>query len=73
MSEKKLWLWMNFVDGRPEYWAFDNPYPCHFAPRGDPMTLGSPVGYAIFKESENGRPEVSDAEVIAEIKRAKRA
>jgi len=23
--ERKLWLWKNFADGRPEYWAFDNP------------------------------------------------
>ena len=35
-----LWLWKNFVDGRPEYWAFDNPYPCVNG-GGDPLTLGA--------------------------------
>ena len=70
MMEKptRLWLWKNFVDGRPEYWAFDNPYPCY--PNGDPMTLGSPAGYAEFKESESGRKDVPDVAVIEEIKRA---
>ena len=66
---KKLWLWKNFVDGRPEYWAFDNPYPTHGG--GDPMTLGEPCGYAIFKESTQGRFDVSEEQVIAAIKRAK--
>ena len=71
MSETKLWLWRNFVDGRPEYWAFDNPYPCHAS--GDPMTLGSPCGYAIVKHSDrNGRPEVTDAQVLDEITAALR-
>lgn len=65
---KRLWLWKNFVDGRPEYWAFDNPYPCH--PNGDPMTLGEPCGYADFKPSTQGRFDVSEAEVIAAIRRA---
>ena len=68
---KKLWLWKNFVDGRPEYWAFDNPYPCH--PGGDPMVLGEPCGYALVKESINGWPDVPEAEVIAAIKKAVRA
>jgi hypothetical protein len=49
----KFWLWKNFVDGRPEYWAFTNPYPCHSG--GDPMVLGEPCGYAILKDSINGR------------------
>ena len=68
-GQKKLWLWKNFVDGRPEYWAFDNPYPCVVG-GGDPQTLGEPCGYAIFKESTRGRTDVSEAEVIAAIKRA---
>lgn len=68
---KKLWLWKNFVDGRPEYWAFDNPYPVY--PGGDPMTLGEPCGYAIFKESEVGRTDRSEEQVISAIKRAKAA
>jgi hypothetical protein len=55
----KLWLWKNFVDGRQEYWAFDNLYPCY--PNGDPMVLGEPCGYAIFKPSVNGRPETTRA------------
>lgn len=67
---RKVWLWKNFVDGRPEYWAFDNPYPCHPG-GGDPLTLGEPCGYAIIKESTPGRTDVSDAEVIAAIKRAR--
>lgn len=63
---KKLWLWKNFVDGKPEYWAFNNPYPCY--PNGDPMTLGEPCGYAIEKESANGRPDVSEEQVMKHIK-----
>lgn len=65
---RKVWLWMNFVDGRPEYWAFDNPYPCVVG-GGDPLTLGEPCGYALVKDSDAGRPDVSEGEVIAAIKR----
>lgn len=65
----KIWLWKNFVDGRPEYWAFDNPYPCH--ENGDPMTLGEPCGFAIVKESINGRPDKTEAEVLAAIARSR--
>jgi len=68
----KLWLWKNFVDGRPEYWAFDNPYPINMHD-GDPQTLGEPCGYAIVKPSRNGRPDVPEEQVIEAIKRAKRA
>ena len=39
----KLWLWKNFVDGKPEYLAFDNPFPVHMD-CGDPQTLGEPCG-----------------------------
>lgn len=53
---ERLWLWHNFVGGKPEYWAFDNPFPCYA--NGDPMTLGEPCGWALFKRSENGRPDV---------------
>lgn len=68
MSEPtKLWLWKNFVDGRPEYWAFDNPYPCEEG-GGDPLTLGEPCGYALVKESTQGRFDVTEAEVIDAIK-----
>ena len=63
--QQKMWLWRNFVDGRLEYWAFDNAYPSEDC--GDPLTLGSPVGYALFKPSINGRPDVPDHEVLAEI------
>lgn len=66
MDEPKLWLWRN---GPYEFWAFDNPYPCH--PNGDPKTLGEPVGYALVKPSINGRPEVSDDEVMKHVRRAK--
>ena len=62
----KLWLWKNFVDGRPEYWAFDNPFPVHMD-CGDPQTLGEPCGYAIFKLSRHGRTDVSEAEVLRRI------
>lgn len=65
----KLWLWKNFVDGRPEYWAFDNPYPC-MPGGGDPLTLGEPCGYALVKESSNGRPDVPEEKVLAAINRA---
>lgn len=67
----KLWIWKNFVDGRPEFWAFDNPYPVHLSPNGDPMVLGEPVGYAIFKSSRNGRPDRTEEQVIAAIKSLK--
>ena len=49
---KKLWLWKNFAGGRPEYLAFDNPYPCE--PDGNPSAKGDPCGYAVFKESSCG-------------------
>ena len=61
-----LWLWKNFVDGKPEYWAFDNPFPAHMD-GGDPQTLGEPCGYAIFKPSRRGRTDVSEGEVLRRI------
>lgn len=68
----KLWLWKNFIDGRPEYWAFDNPFPIHLD-HGDPQTLGEPCGYAIFKPSRQGRVDVSEAEVLRRIATAQEA
>lgn len=65
----KLWLWRNHVDGRPEYWAFDNPYPIHMD-NGDPQTLGEPCGYALVKPSRNGRPDVPESVVLNSIERA---
>ena len=67
MREPKLWLWKNFVDGRPEYWAFDNPYPCH--PNCDPITLGEPCGYAIFKPSTLSRSHLdwTDEQVLRAV------
>jgi hypothetical protein len=62
----KLWLWKNFVDGRPEYWAFDNPFPINMDD-GDPQTLGEPCGYALFKPSRPGRSDISDDEVLRRI------
>lgn len=59
---EKLWLWKNFVDGRPEYWAFSNPYPCHR--NGDPMVLGEPCGFGLVKQSVNGRPKAKEADVM---------
>lgn len=67
--ETRLWLWKNFVDGRPEYWAFDNPYPINLD-NGDPQTLGEPCGYAIFKPSRGGRPDFSEDEVLLRIAQA---
>ena len=63
VAKGKLWLWKNFVDGRPEYWAFDNPFPINLD-NGDPQTLGGPCGYALFKPSRVGRTDVSDEEVL---------
>lgn len=60
---EKLWLWQNFVDGRREYWAFNNAFPVHLD-GGDPQTLGEPCGYAIFKPSRAGRQDVPDTEVM---------
>ncbi len=45
-AEQKLWLWRN----GDHFLAFEHLYPC-FTPGGDPMTLGEPVGYAVFKRS----------------------
>lgn len=70
--EMKLWLWKNFVGGKPEYWAFDNPFPINLD-NGDPQTLGEPCGYAIFKPSRAGRVDVSDAEVLRRIDAARGA
>ncbi len=64
----KLWLWKNFVKGRPEYWAFDNPFPC-LTVNGDPLTFGEPCGWVFLKPSVNGRPERSEQEVINTITR----
>jgi hypothetical protein len=69
---KKLWLWKNFVDGRPEYWAFDNAYPINLD-NGDPQTLGEPCGYALFKPSRTGRTDVSEEQVLRAIERASAA
>lgn len=63
----RLWLWRNWVDGRPEYLAFDNPYPL-FMDIDDPQTLGEPCGYAIVKPSRRGRPDVSDEDAAKRIK-----
>ncbi|MDB5975114.1 MAG: Uncharacterized protein JWR07_1874 [Nevskia sp.] len=69
LDAKKLWLWKNFVDDRPEYWAFDNPYPINLD-NGDPQTLGEPCGYAIFKPSRQGRTDVSEEQVLRAMRRA---
>lgn len=66
----KLWIWENFVDGRPEFWAFDNPFPIHLGDNGDPQTLGEPVGYALFKPSRTGRADVPEHEILRRIKAA---
>ena len=63
----KLWLWRNHVDGRPEYWAFDNPYPRNLD-NGDPQTLGQPCGYAIFKPSRDGSAGRTEEQVLREMK-----
>lgn len=65
----KLWLWRNFVDGNPEYWAFDNPYPKNLD-NADPQTLGEPCGYAIFKPSRSGRTDWTHESVVQAIRRA---
>ena len=63
---KKLWLWKNFVDGRPEYWAFDNPYPRNLND-GDQQTIGQPCGYAIFKPSRDGSNGRTEEQVLREM------
>jgi hypothetical protein len=62
----KLWLWKNFVDGKPEYWAFDNPYPRNLND-GDPQTIGQPCGYAIFKPSRDGSNGRTEEQVLREM------
>jgi len=64
---KRFWLFRNYVNGAPQFLAFDNPYPCH--PGGDPMTLGAPYGVAFFVDSDTGR-EWSDQQVMNEIRTA---
>ena len=68
--DKKLWLWKNFVDGRPEYWAFDNPYPCRMD-CWEPQTLGEPCGYALFRPSREGRTDWTEEKVLRAIKNAR--
>ena len=63
---KRLWLWKNFANGRPEYWAFDNAFPIHLDD-GDPQTMGEPCGYALLKPSRDGRPGFPDDEVLRRI------
>lgn len=65
----KLWLWRNFVDGRPEYWAFNNPFPVHMD-NDDPQTLGEPCGYALVKPSRVGRTDIDDDEVVKRIQQS---
>jgi hypothetical protein len=65
----KLWLWRNFVDGKPEYWAFDNPFPI-FIDSHDPQTIGEPCGYAWFKPSRAGKTDVTDEEVLRDVQAA---
>lgn len=62
----KLWLWKNFVDGKPEYWAFNNAFPV-YPDSDDPQTLGEPCGYALVKPSRAGRRDVSEDEVLRRI------
>src|SRR5205085_2939247 len=71
MSEAKLWLWKNFVDSKPEYWAFEHLYPIHMD-NGDPQTLGEPCGYALFKPSRVGRTDVSEEQVLRRIAGARK-
>jgi len=63
---KRLWLWKNFVGGKPEYWAFENTFPVHMN-GGDPQTLGEPCGYALLKPSRQGCTDVSDEQVLKRI------
>ena len=62
----KLWLWKNFVNGVPEYWAFDNAFPVG-VDHSDPLTLGEPCGYALLKESRKGRNDIADNEVLRRV------
>jgi len=62
----KLWLWKNFVNGVPEYWAFDNAFPVGVE-HSDPLTLGEPCGYALLKESRKGRNDIADNEVLRRV------
>jgi hypothetical protein len=65
MTEQKLWLWKNFVDGKQEYWAFDSTHPRH--ENGDPAVLGEPCGYALVKS----RTVPMQGEVVAALSAAK--
>jgi hypothetical protein len=65
----KLWLWKNFVNGKFEYLAFDNPFPI-FMDSHDPQTLGEPCGYALLKPSRAGRTDFSDEQVLQDVQKA---
>ena len=41
------------------------------APLTEEETLGEPSGYALFKNSHNGRPDAPESEVIAAVKRGR--
>ena len=63
---RKLWLWRNHVDGRPEYWAFDHPFPKNMDD-ADPQTIGEPCGYAIVKPCRPGRSDWTEESVLRAI------
>lgn len=71
---EKLWLWKN----GDHFLAFRHLYPC-FEPGGDPMTLGEPVGYAVFKgshdrsESRPSNPPVAAPHFMSEAAVQQRA
>lgn len=53
MSEERIWLWKNSEEGKPEYVAYDNPWPIG-TDHDDPLTLGEPAGWAYLKPSRDG-------------------
>lgn len=68
---KKLWLWKNSTPKHPhEFWAFNTPYPLDA--NGDPLVMGVPVGYALFKESDDGSAGRTEADALRGIDRAVR-
>ena len=53
MAVERIWLWKNSLGGKPEFVAYDSPWPIG-VDHGDPLTLGEPAGWAYLKPCRDG-------------------
>jgi hypothetical protein len=63
---QKLWLWRN----GDHFLAFAHEFPTYGG--GDPMTLGEPVGVAIFRVSDPPDDTPASGPIVANIPNSKR-